>query len=113
MSYLNTELGDVLTRPNSVYNTLTTYNTNSIFGPPISPIIPSMQYITLPIERPSFGYQSLSHDFNGIGYYNVETGYGNQCTQFVTARCPGNTRQMPVPGPAPAPAPAPAVGMMK
>ena len=90
MSYLNTELGFVITRPNNVYAKLDKYNSDNLIGPPLNPNIPPMQYIHLPREHQNYGYDTLSHDFNGIGYYNVETGYGNKCTTFDTARCPGN-----------------------
>lgn len=112
MAYVNnSEPGGVLTRPNNVYTSLDKYNEKSIFGPPLSPIIPSMQYIQLPIEHTNYGYEALSHDYNGVGYYTVESGYGNKCTSFATAKCPRNEiigvhgGRGPAPAPAPAPAP--------
>lgn len=110
MAYVNTELGYVVTKPNNVYAQLDTYNNDSIIGPPVSPIIPSMNYIQLPRDYTNYGYNSLSHDFDGNGYYNVMNGYGKKCTTFDMAKCPRNQIITPVgAGPAPAGYPAPAV----
>jgi len=112
MAYVNnSEPGSALTKPNNVYVSLDGYNKNSIFGPPVSPIIPSMQYIQLPQEHENYGYESLSRDNDGVGYYSITSGYGNRCTSFNTAKCPRNEviHRRGGPGPAPAPAPAPAV----
>lgn len=111
MSYITTESANVITNPNNAYASLDTYNMDNIIGPPISPIVPSMHYIQLPQEHMNYGYDALSHDYNGIGYYNVTTGYGNKCTTFELARCPSN-RAMScggapgTPGGAPSGAPA-------
>lgn len=92
------ELGAILTKPNNAYASLDGYNDNSVFGPPVSPIIPPMQYVTLPKDHINYGYNSLSHDYDGIGYYNVESGYGKKCTSFGLAKCPANE---PIAPPAP------------
>ena len=87
---MSSELGAIVTKPNNVYAQLNNYNENSVWGPAISPIVPPMQYITLPHEYDNYGYNALSHDYDGIGYYNVETGYGKRCTSFHLAQCPRN-----------------------
>lgn len=87
---MSAELGAVVTNPKNGYAQLDTYNLKSVWGPPISPIVPPMQYIQLPHEYNNYGYNSLSHDYNGVGYYNVETGYGKRCTSFHLAQCPNN-----------------------
>jgi len=98
-------------QPNNVYKKLENYNIDSLIGPPISPIVPSMQYITLPKEHDNFGYEALSHDYNGVGYYDINTAYGKSCTTFNLGKCPSN-RVIPS-GTAPAPAPAPAPMMIR
>jgi len=90
------ELGAIVTIPRNAYGTLDEYN--SIFGPPVSPIIPPMQYISLPQDHANYGYNTLSHDYDGVGYYNVEDGYGKKCTTFGVAKCPSN---LPISPPAP------------
>jgi len=112
MAYaISSEPGSALTRPNNVYVQLDRYNENSIIGPPVSPLIPSMQYIQLPLEHTGYGYDALSHDNDGVGYYSVTSGYGNKCTSFATAKCPRNeiigVHRRGGPAPAPAPGPAP------
>lgn len=109
MAYVNNELGYVITKPNNIYAKLDKYTQNSIFGPPISPIVPSMNYIQLPHDTQNYGYDALSHDNDGVGYYNVVTGYGQKCTSFNVAKCPTNQIIAPhggAPGSYPAPAPA-------
>ena len=95
---MSAELGAVVTNPKNGYAQLDTYNYKSIWGPPISPIVPPMQYIQLPHDYNNFGYNSLSHDYNGVGYYTVEDGYGKRCTSFHMAQCPNNE---PIRPPAP------------
>ena len=95
---MSAELGAVVTNPKNGYAQLETYNTKSVWGPPVSPIVPPMQYVQLPHDYNNYGYNSLSHDFNGVGYYSVETGYGKRCTSFHTAQCPSN---QPIKPPAP------------
>ena len=109
MAYVNQDLGFVVTRPNNFYAKLDTYNQDSLIGPPVPPIVPSMQYITLPQEHANYGYDALTHHGDGSNYYSVTTGYGNKCTTFSTAKCPTNQIISPAGAPAPAPAPAPAV----
>lgn len=87
---MSAELGAVIANPKNGYAQLDTYNFKSVWGPPVSPIVPPMQYIQLPHEYNNYGYNALSHDYNGVGYYTVETGYGNRCTSFHTAQCPNN-----------------------
>lgn len=105
---MNADLGFVVARPNNFYAKLDTYNQDNLIGPPVPPIVPSMQYITLPQEHVNYGYDALTHDSDGSNYYNVTTGYGNRCTTFNTAKCPTNQIISPAGAPAPAPAPAPA-----
>lgn len=93
-----TEQGTNLTKPYTAYANLTAYNESSRFGPPLSPIIPPMQNISLPKDYANYGYNSLSHDFDGNGYYTIDKGYGSRCTDFYAARCPQN---VPLPAPAP------------
>jgi glutaredoxin len=95
---MSAELGAVVTNPKNGYAQLDSYNLKSIWGPPISPIVPPMQYIQLPHEYNNYGYNALSHDYNGVGYYTVESGYGKKCTSFHMAQCPNNE---PIRPPAP------------
>lgn len=95
---MSAELGAVVTNPKNGYAQLDSYNLKSIWGPPVSPIVPPMQYIQLPHEYNNYGYNALSHDYNGVGYYTVETGYGKRCTSFHVAQCPNNE---PIKPPAP------------
>ena len=108
MAYANSDLGFVVTRPNNFYAKLDSYNQDTLFGPPVPPIVPSMQYITLPQEHVNYGYDALTHDSDGSRYYSVTAGYGKKCTTFNTAKCPtnqviGGTGLAPSPAPAPAP----------
>lgn len=96
---MSAELGAVITNPKNGYAQLDTYNIKSVWGPPVSPIVPPMQYIQLPHDYNNYGYNALSHDYTGVGYYTVESGYGKKCTSFHMAQCPGNE---PVRPPAPA-----------
>jgi glutaredoxin len=95
---MSAELGAVVTNPKNGYAQLDTYNNKSVWGPPVSPIIPPMHYIQLPHDYNNYGYNALSHDYNGVGYYTVESGYGKRCTSFHMAQCPGNE---PIRAPAP------------
>lgn len=88
-------------KPASLYNELATYNKNSLFGPPLPPLTPSMQYPTLPREPPGYQYNALTHGYNGTGYYTIDSGYGgenNTCTTFFIGKCPSN-REIPLPSP--------------
>jgi hypothetical protein len=105
---MNSDLGWIGTRPSTFYAKLNTYNQDNLFGPPINPIVPSMQYITLPQEHVNYGYDALTHHGDGNNYYSVTTGYGNKCTTFNTAKCPTN-QIIGGAGAVPAPAPAPSV----
>lgn len=87
---MSAELGAVITNPKNGYAQLDSYNMKSVWGPPVSPIVPPMQYIQLPHDYNNHGYNALSHDYNGVGYYTVESGYGRKCTSFHMAQCPGN-----------------------
>lgn len=87
---MSAELGAVVTNPKNGYVQLDSYNLKSVWGPPISPIVPPMQYIQLPHEYNNYGYNALSHDYNGVGYHTVESGYGKRCTSFHVAQCPNN-----------------------
>lgn len=107
MSYVNADLGYIVTKPSNIYAKLDSYNQDNLIGPPEPPVTPSMQYITLPKDHVNWGYDALTHDSDGNGYYSVTAGYGNRCTTFNTAKCP--TNQIIGPAGAPAPAPAPAV----
>lgn len=95
---MSAELGAVVTNPKNGYAQLDTYNFKSVWGPPVSPIVPPMQYVQLPHDYNNFGYNALSHDYNGVGYYTVESGYGKRCTSFHMAQCPSNE---PIKPPAP------------
>ena len=95
---MSAELGAVITNPKYGYAQLDTYNYKSVWGPPVSPIVPPMQYIQLPHDYNNYGYNALSHDYDGVGYYNVETGYGKRCTSFHMAQSPNNE---PIRPPAP------------
>jgi glutaredoxin len=95
---MSAELGAVVTNPKNGYAQLDTYNLKSVWGPPVSPIVPPMQYVQLPHDYNNYGYNALSHDYNGVGYYTVESGYGKRCTSFHLAQCPGNE---PIKPPAP------------
>jgi glutaredoxin len=108
MAYVNSDLGFIGTKPSNFYAKLNSYNQDSVFGPPVPPIVPSMQYITLPQEHVNYGYDALTHHGDGNNYYSVTTGYGNKCTTFNTAKCPTN-QIIGGAGAVPAPAPAPEV----
>lgn len=95
---MSAELGAVVTNPKNGYAQLDTYNLKSVWGPPVSPIVPPMQYVQLPHDYNNYGYNALSHDYNGVGYYTVESGYGKRCTSFHLAQCPSNE---PIKPPAP------------
>lgn len=109
MAYANSDLGFVVTKPSNFYARLNTYTQDYMFGPPLPPVVPSMQYITLPQEHVNYGYEALTHDSNGDRYYNVTSGYGNRCTTFNTAKCPTNQIISAAGAPGPAPAPSPAI----
>ena len=74
------------------YNSLGNYLQGQQFGPrPYIPVPPQGNPI-LPQNNVNYGINTLIHDSNNIGYYSIETGYGQprQCTTFVVGSCPSN-----------------------
>lgn len=75
------------------YTKLSTYLEKQQWGPKENmPIPPPMNIPIIPEYQQNYGINTLSHGYNGVGYYTIETGYGqkNQCTTFNLASCPSN-----------------------
>ena len=75
------------------FTKLSTYFEKQQWGPKENnPIPPPMNYPLIPVYNQNYGINTLSHGYNGVGYYTIETGYGqkNQCTTFNVASCPSN-----------------------
>jgi len=75
----------------SEYGTQDKYNT--LFASKLPDTVPSMNFPTI-LEQNTFkpyGYNSLTHDSDGTGYYTVKTGYSKDCDpKYNTVKCPQN-----------------------
>lgn len=76
----------------SEYTKLSSYLQGQQFGPKSSVPVPDQGYPILPLNQVNYGFNALTHDSNGVGYYNIESGYGQpkQCTSFMVGSCPSN-----------------------
>jgi glutaredoxin len=76
----------------SEYTKLSSYLQGQQFGPKSAVPVPDMGYPILPLQQVNYGFNTLTHDSNNVGYYNIESGYGQpkQCTQFMMGQCPSN-----------------------
>lgn len=73
------------------YGTQDKYNT--LFASKLPETVPSMHFPTL-LDQHTFkpyGYDALTHDGDGTGYYTVGTGYSKDCDpKYNTVKCPQN-----------------------
>ena len=88
----------------SEYTKLSSYLQGQQFGPKSPVPVPDMGYPILPLQQVNYGFSTLTHDSDNVGYYNIETGYGQpkQCTSFMVGQCPSNNIVQPY-GPPPRP----------
>jgi glutaredoxin len=86
----------------SEYTKLSSYLKGQQFGPKSTVPVPDMGYPILPLQQVNYGFNTLTHDSDNVGYYNIESGYGQpkQCTSFAMGQCPSNNLIGPY-GPAP------------
>ena len=89
----------------SDYTKLSSYLAGQQFGPKSTVPLPDMNYPILPQYKVYYGVNTLIHDSTPYtGYYNIESGYGNQqtsCTQFMVGSCPSNQYVQPFTPPTP------------
>lgn len=89
----------------SDYTKLSNYLEGQQFGPKSSVPLPDMNYPILPQYKVYYGVNTLTHDSTPYtGYYNIESGYGNQqtsCTGFMVGSCPSNQYIQPFTPPVP------------
>lgn len=94
----------------SDYTKLSSYLQGQQFGPKSTVPLPDMSYPILPQYKVYYGVNTLTHDSTPYtGYYNIESGYGNQqtsCTTFNVGSCPSNQYVQPFTPPPPAPKPS-------
>lgn len=96
------EYNNNLCSPNNEYGSTKGYsNYNTLFAQKLPPTVPSMKYPTILEQSNVYGYDALTHDGDGAGYYNVNTAYGNSCNpSYFVAKCPNNKFIRPfLPGP--------------
>jgi len=94
MSYTSSEFYGASTNPSNEYSLQGKYYEGSQFGPAAKPTTPQMKFPSIPIipkEFKDYGINSLTHDFDGQNYYNVETAYGKVTEPaYYVAHCPSN-----------------------
>jgi glutaredoxin len=81
----------------SEYTKLSSYLKGQQFGPKSDVPVPDMGYPILPLQQVNYGFNTLTHDSDNVGYYNIESGYGQpkQCTSFAIGQCPSNNLIQP------------------
>jgi glutaredoxin len=79
------------------YTKLSSYLKGQQFGPKDDIPPPNMAFPIIPQYHVNYGIDTLSHGYNGVGYYTIETGYGkkNQETTFNVSSCPTNRPLQP------------------
>lgn len=91
------------------YTKLSSYLKDQQFGPKSSVPVPNMAFSIIPQYHTNYGFNTLTHDNNNVGYYNIETGYGQKCETFNIASCPSNVPMRPFILPKPEPSPSPSI----
>lgn len=61
--------------------------------------VPQMQYPIIPQYSGGYGLNTLTHDYNGVGYYDINKAYACSVidTKFNIASCPSNQPVAPFP----------------
>jgi glutaredoxin len=79
------------------YTKLSSYLKGQQFGPKDDIPPPNMAFPIIPQYHASYGIDTLSHGYNGVGYYTIETGYceKNHKPTFNVASCPTNRPLQP------------------
>jgi hypothetical protein len=74
------------------YATLGNYLHNQQYKIPSTVTTPSMQTPIIPQYSGGYGLSTLTHDYDGVGYYNINKAYA--CSQIETSfnisQCPSN-----------------------
>jgi hypothetical protein len=86
-----------MTSLNAEYTTLGNYLSEQQYKIPSVVNTPSMQNPILPRYTGGYGLSTLSHDANGVGYYDINKAYAcsNIETSFNVATCPSNAPLIP------------------
>lgn len=66
---------------------------NTLFANKLPDTVPSMNFPVVLQQNTSkpYGYDALTHDSDGTGYYTVKTGYSRDCEPvYNTVKCPEN-----------------------
>jgi len=90
MASLTNEFTNSLTSISNNYSVPPQYNT--LIAKKLPPTTPSQSFPTILVQNQhQYGYNSLTHDSDQVGYYNLVTAYGNNCEpNYVVAKCPEN-----------------------
>jgi glutaredoxin len=78
------------TRVTNIYSVPPQYNT--LIAQKLPTTVPSQSFPTLLNQNQNaYGYNSLSHDNDMVGYYNMTSAYGETCEpSYMIAKCPEN-----------------------
>jgi glutaredoxin len=80
------------TSPNNEYGSLANSSSyNTLFAEPLPQTVPSMVYPVIMEQSNPYGYDVLTHDSDGTGYYTLLSAYGKSCNpSYYVAKCPTN-----------------------
>lgn len=86
-----------MTTVNTEYSTLGNYLQDQQYAIPSSVTVPSMQTPVIPQFSGGYGLSTLTHDYDGVGYYNINKAYACSAiqTSFNVSLCPSNSPLIP------------------
>lgn len=81
-----------MTTIHTEYATLGTYLQKQQYSIPSTVTVPNMQTPIIPQYSGGYGLSTLTHDYDGVGYYNINNAYACSAikTSFNLAQCPSN-----------------------
>lgn len=86
-----------MTTVNTEYSTLGNYLQDQQYAIPSTVTVPSMQTPIIPQFSGGYGLSTLTHDYDGVGYYNINKAYACSKieTSFNVSLCPSNAPLIP------------------